>query len=184
MFKNIKEVNLNFNGCQSCPDTCCKDKLLIPLVLEDFEFVYENFPIVFAYLNDKLRVFILLSNDGKGCRYLGEKGCGIYEKRPPSCKIYPLSPFFEEFYVDTSCEAVGENGEFLCSNKGFNQKFYHSRLENFKDKYTKTEKFLFSIDNNIKKIGNIKEIGIYKYSGEVESEYIKMHNSSLKYLVN
>ncbi len=179
MFKNIKDVNLNFSNCQNCPDTCCKN-MLIPLILEDFKFVYKIFPIVFAYINSELRVFILLSDDGEGCRYLGQKGCEIYEKRPPSCKIYPISPFFEEFYVDTNCEAVGENGEFLCSNKGFNQKFNHPRLKNFKDKYSQTEKFLISIENSIEKIGYIKEIEIYKYSGEVESNYIKMHKFSLK----
>lgn len=181
MFKNIKEVNLNFNSCDNCPKTCCKN-ILIPLILEDFELVYKNFPIIFAYISNELRVLILLGNDGDKCRYLSESGCTIYEERPPSCKMYPISPFFEDFYVDTACEAVGESGEFLCSKDGFNKSFYHPRVESFTDKYFQTQKFLLSIENDIEKIGEVKGVEIYKYSGGSQNKYINMHKTSLEKL--
>lgn len=178
MFENIKNVNLNFSNCDNCPKTCCKN-ILIPLILDDFKSVYKNFPIIFAYMNDELRVLILLGNNW--CRYLKEDGCSIYQNRPPSCKIYPISPFFEDFYVDISCEAVGVEGEFLCSSSGFNSNFYHHRLENFVEKYSKTVKFLKSIENDIVEMGDIENIKIYKYGGENRDSYIQMHLESLNY---
>lgn len=51
-FANIKSHNLFFNGCATCEGSCCngtKGFVASPLIVEDFEAVYQNFPIVFKY---------------------------------------------------------------------------------------------------------------------------------------
>jgi Fe-S-cluster containining protein len=41
------------------------------------------------------RALMTLARGDTGCRFLGENdGCGVYEARPASCRLYPLDPSF------------------------------------------------------------------------------------------
>jgi len=185
MFVNIKDVNYRFSNCQECKTSCCSgDKFfLIPLILEDFELVYKNFPILFISLNDEFRAVIILNQDGNACKYLKDGKCQIYEQRPPACKIYPITPYYDEFFVDSSCDAVNEDkGEFLCSSEGFSKSFYHRRLDSFLPKYEESLSFFKTLENQCKSAFQMREIEFFIFDSELENEYIAMHKESLSNL--
>lgn len=187
MFKNIKEVDLKFNSCQGCQNSCCSSTKfsLAPLILNDFEEVYKNFAIVFGYIGGELKAFIIL-NDGKNaCLHLDSNGmCKIYQDRAPACRMYPISPFFDEVFVDTSCHGVNEEiGEFLCSKDGYSEKFYHRRIENFLSKYQITKEFLEIIEPTLTEIGEIATVKLFKSDMLVQDNpHLNMHRESLKFL--
>lgn len=186
-FVNVKKNNLFFNGCSSCEGDCCngaKGFSLSPLILEDFEEVYENFAIVFSLVERKLRAYVVL-NDGEGhCKYYIDNKCSIYEKRTPSCKLYPVSPYFENILIDTECPSINnEFGTKICSDGKLNDEFYTNRLLNFNDKLEESLEFYDSIHNinDFKFIGNIKGMPLLRYVKENDNKYLKMHLESLKH---
>ena len=130
--------------------------MFIPLILDDFRFVYKFFPIVFTKISNELRAVILLGENG--CRYLQNGVCTIYDDRPPSCRIYPLTPYFDKIMIDDNCPSVGDVGEFLADETEISQKNRSERLVEFGDKYAKTVEFLDSIQNDLKSI-DYYEIG-------------------------
>lgn len=185
-FVNITTKELYFSGCDSCESECCdgsKGFSLSPLILEDFEEVYKNFPILFGWKDKQVQAYVML-NDGKGsCRYLEDGKCSIYDQRTPACKLYPVSPYFEHILIDTDCPSVNETegNKILVSNteKGA---FFHKRLENFKEKREKAQEFFKSISdiNNFKFHTHLNGMALLRYNSNSSNEYIQMHLESLK----
>jgi len=137
MYVDIEYLNLiKFQGCIECVE-CCK-KPMAPLILEDFEKVYEHFPILIAKL-DVFKPVMLLSNEEK-CPYLKNGKCSIYDTRPPACKIYPYSPWYDKILIDLSCPGIGIKGKKLpCSKTEFiNSDFYEERFDRITEKLNKT----------------------------------------------
>jgi len=187
-FVNIKSDNLHFYGCSSCEGHCCngaKGYAAAPLILEDFEEVYKNFPILFSLKEETLSAYVLL-NDGKNyCHYYVDHQCSIYEQRTPACKLYPISPYFEQIFVDTACPSVGSDvGYSLCKDGTLNSAFSTKRLENFVEKLKATRTFLESIKNldHFEYVGELAGISLLKYTQPSDNKYIKMHVASLKHL--
>ena len=141
MFVDISYLELiKFKGCEGCTE-CCK-KPMAPLILDDFEKVYKYFPILIAKL-DVLKPVMLLSND-ISCPYLKNNLCSIYENRPPACKIYPYSPWYDKILLDLSCKGVGIEGKTLPTtyDEFINSQFYENRFFNISEKLEHTLKWL------------------------------------------
>jgi Fe-S-cluster containining protein len=186
LFVNIKDVkNLHFSNCEGCTESCCSAPKvsLAPLILDDFEEVYKNFAIQFGYINHELKALFVINSGEGSCKYLEDNKCSIYDSRPPTCKMFPISPFYEEFYINTSCQAVNvHNGEWLCSEGEFSDSFFHKRVENFVEKLDNTKDFLFSIEDDLIPSIEVKGIQLYNYSGTIKNSYIDMHKSSILHL--
>jgi len=154
---------LYFKGCGDCAK-CCEGKFAIaPLILEDFDKVKDYFEIRAVILDDIIPVMIL--TDGKNpCKYLKNGQCEIYENRPPACKIYPFSPYFDDIFLDLSCDAVGLEGERLPTNKDeyFKSKFFEERFINFKEKREKTIEYMKQKELFFDK--EIKGLKLYKFN--------------------
>jgi hypothetical protein len=141
MYADIKHLELlKFKGCDNCYE-CCK-KPMAPLILNDFEKVYKYFPILIAKL-DFFKPVMLLSNE-ISCPYLRNGKCTIYENRPPACKIYPFSPWYDSILLDIGCKGVGTYGNPLPLNEREfkNSEFYEERFENITEKITKTSNWI------------------------------------------
>ncbi|WP_263834054.1 YkgJ family cysteine cluster protein [Sulfurospirillum oryzae] len=186
-FVNIKSHNFHFHGCSTCEGHCCngaKGFAASPLILEDFEEVYKNFPILFSVTEQKLMAYVLL-NDGKNyCRYYVNQQCSIYLQRPPACKLYPVSPYFEQLFIDTACPSVNQDsGYSLCHDGQLNSAFATKRLENFVEKLEETHAFFESINalEDFEHVGNLSGIPLFRYIKPSDNKYIKMHLESLKH---
>lgn len=189
-FVNIDNQNLFFNGCSTCEGNCCngaKGFALAPLILEDFEKVYKNFTIAFSLIDRKIRAYVVL-NDGKShCKYYIDNKCSIYEQRTPACRLYPVSPYFENILIDTTCPSINsEFGEPISTNGKLNDKFYTNRLSNFNEKLEESLNFYDYIHdiNDFKFIGHISGIPLLRYTKQSENKYINIHLESLKHYGN
>jgi len=188
-FVNSASHDLFFNGCSSCKGVCCNGRegfAASPLILEDFEAVYQHFAIVFSFDGEgELGVYVML-NDGKGyCKYFIDNQCSIYEHRTPACRLYPVSPYFEHILVDTACPSVSQTfGTIICKDSKLNQSFYTQRLENFVAKREATKAFLESIKNeeHFAYCGEVLGLPLFRYAGKSDNVYIKMHQMSLHHL--
>jgi len=183
VFVPVKNVgDLYFTGCQSCTNRCCEGGKfsLAPLILEDFERVYKNFEIYFGYVDNNLKALMVL-NRGKNdmCKYLENGLCNIYEDRPPACRLYPLSPYYDEVFVDSSCEAVAKEGEFLVSPEKISPYFYDKRLENFSEKLALTNEWLQNLGDNLEFVDEVMGIKLLKYGADANDRYIDMHLRSM-----
>lgn len=189
-FVNIKKNNLFFNGCATCDGNCCNGArgfALSPLILEDFEEVYKNFTITFALNDRKLRAYVILNNGKDHCKYYINNQCSIYEQRTPACKLYPVSPYFENILIDTECPSINtEYGEAICSEGKLNDTFSTDRLTDFNEKLKASFDFYDSIHNinNFKFLGDILGMQLLKYVGPSDNKYIKMHKESLIHYEN
>ncbi|GAB6074715.1 YkgJ family cysteine cluster protein [Nautilia lithotrophica] len=180
MYVNINYLELiKFNNCRDCIE-CCKNKLMAPLVLDDFEKVYKFFPILIAKL-DYLKPVMLLSN-GTSCPYLKNELCSIYESRPPACKIYPYSPWYDRILLDLSCKGIGIDGEILPTNPDDfkNSNFYEERFENIDKKLEETLTWTSNLKLNY--ITKIKNIELYIINNNFKDKYIFFHKASLNHL--
>jgi len=160
MFVDINDLHLlKFNNCKDC-DECCKNKYLAPLVLDDFEKVYKYFPIIFAKLDFYKPVIMISSKNG--CPYLENGLCTIYENRPPACKLYPYSPWYDKLLLDIACKGVGIEGDYLPLNfEDFKKsKFFEKRVEDIDLKIKKTREWLR--ENKIEFFTNFKGVKLYK----------------------
>lgn len=177
----LKDKTYFFGGCNGCIE-CCKYPF-IPLILDDFKFVYEYFPIVFAYINKELRALILLS-DGEKCRYLKDGVCSIYENRPPSCRMYPISPFFGSVLIDRSCPSVGDVGSFLIRNGEIGESNHHARMDGFEAKLSATSEFLRRAEAMLEDVGSFGGIRLFALCGDPGgyAELVDMHRKSLRLL--
>lgn len=189
MFVNIKEVGKTyFSSCENCLNDCCSAPLvmLAPLVLDDFEYVYKRFLIQFAFINNELKALMVINRGNGSCTYYKNKRCEIYEERPPACKMFPISPYFNEFYISTACSALSSNenlGELICDSENINDKFLHSRVNNFVYKLESTKEFLEKIKNDLTPNIKISGIQLFNYDGNiVNNQYVEMYKKSLVYL--
>jgi len=183
MFVPVHTVgNVYFTGCTTCTNRCCEGGKfsLAPLILEDFERVYKNFEIFFGFVDGNLKALMVL-NRGRTdvCKYLENGVCTIYENRPPACKLYPLSPYYDEIYVDSSCDGVSSSGEFLVSTDKINQNFKDERLENFSLKLKNTNDWLEKIKDDLEYVDVVMGIKLLKYRGLLDDRYIMMHLNSM-----
>jgi len=185
MYQNLKETSgLRFSNCDFCEKSCCDGGqfILAPLILEDVKAVYKNFLVAFARIDHKLRLVMLISNRIKPCLYYENKQCTIYDNRPPACHLYPITPFYDQVLVDSSCHAVGTQGTLLWSEGKVDASFYHERLENFDDKVQKCEQFLANLDWKFRPIFEIDGITLLEYVGVQQNSFIQMHKASLPFL--
>jgi uncharacterized protein len=187
MFLNINSFqSVSFSSCKDCVEHCCSGNKfsIAPMVLDDFEKCFSSFPILFTFVDNEFKIVIIL-NDGKSsCYYLDENNmCSIYNSRPPACKIYPLSPYNDQVFVDTSCKAVGVVGEVLVSKNTITNNFFDDRFIDFPTKLAKTKEFLKQIDkDDLEYVNIIHDIKLYKYNGNLSNIYIDYHKQSLKNL--
>lgn len=176
---------LFFSSCEGCLNSCCDGSRFhfAPLILDDFIEVFRYFPIVFGRIAQEWRPMILFSGDGEACRYFKEGRCGGYEHRPPACRIYPLTPYYEDILIDTSCHTVcSEKGAFLASPGTINTDFYHQRLENFEMKRQATQRYMAELAEQFELVGEKGGVEYYRYTGPIRDQYIQMHEDSLRLL--
>ena len=188
MFVNIKDVGETyFSSCENCQNDCCSAPLvsLAPLILEDIEYAYKNFLIQFAYINNELRLLMVINRGEGSCKYFIDRRCSIYEERPPACRMFPISPYFDQFFISSDCSALSSNkdsGELICDEENISPNFYHPRVENFIEKLDRTREFLNKVENDLEPTITVAGVKLYKYVGDLDDDYIKMHKESLIHL--
>jgi hypothetical protein len=189
-FINIEKETLYFKGCDSCQGYCCKGAngfMIAPLILDDFAEVYRHFPILFSFQGSRLMAYLLLNNGQKECLYFVQNRCTIYEQRPPACRLYPISPYFDALFVDTKCPSINAHaGEELCREGVLREAFYTKRLENFAQKREATQAFLKHIydKTHFDYVGELSGMAFYAYNRPSDDTYLRMHRNSLKHLEN
>lgn len=188
-FENTLDKTFHFSSCDICDAACCKGHhgtIYSQLILEDFNEVFEHFPIVFMIGDlDYLKPVVLLTNGCDKCRYLLNERCSIYEKRPSVCKVYPLSPHLTNIpFIDLSCPAVGEKGEIIIDNGSIKKPFQHKVFKDYQNKYIDMHFHFekFNKAENLKFLIEIRGNKFYKFKEDFEDEYLKLHLSSLKNL--
>lgn len=181
---NIQDLStLYFSGCSGCTYSCCDGSrfAFLPLILEDFEEVYPYFPIVFAVIERDLRALILLSDSTGKCHYFNGQSCVLYDKRPPGCRLYPLTPFYDQILIDSSCPALThEPSTPLVSSGTIHADFYHHRLEGFEMKRQATAAYLSKLQTDLNSLGEFRGIELFRYTGDIDDPYIQMHRKSLE----
>ncbi len=189
MYVKINDADaLSFSSCHGCQQSCCDGGrfVLAPLVLDDFEDVYKNFLIAFAWVDDQLRAVMVISDRKQPCIYYKNNLCTIYDQRPPACVLYPFTPYYDDVLIDTACDAVGAEGFLLkqMQRKVIDQvhpDFYHSRLEYFSDKLDRTYSFLDGVKFHLEPLFEVEGIMLLRYSGSDENRWLKMHEASLEH---
>lgn len=190
-YLNIEGLDFYFSGCESCDKRCCDGRAgyaLTPLIVDDFEEVYKHFPILFGSVNDVFRPLMLLNDGNSTCSYLDENGqCMIYDERPPSCRLYPISPFFDEVFIDSNCPSVsgGITGEPIVKGGKVTEKFYYKRLANFSQKLDKTSAFMKELVKNtqdFEPVGEVSGVVLFRYIGDLDNKYVQLHKDSLLHL--
>jgi Fe-S-cluster containining protein len=186
-FLDTENKSFAFSSCEGCPARCCDGRegtVFSQLILDDFEAVSKNFPILFTFGDLGYLKAVILFSDGKSfCPYIKDHKCTIYDERPSICRVYPLSPNVDDkVYIDDSCPAVSvNNGEKIVDTGEVTKNFSYPTLNNYQDKYLETHLELEKI-NDIKDfeiVANINNIAFYKYIGNIHSKYISHHISSL-----
>lgn len=181
MYANIKDFEkIHFSSCEGCEDSCCSSSMFImaPLILEDIELVYNYFPIYFASIDDEIRLVIIMSGKEDHCPYLKDNKCAIYDSRPPTCHLYPLSPYFDEIFIDTACKAVGLDGIPISNGGEVTKEFYNKRFDNFLSKLNNTKQYISQRENELKYADEILGIKLYNYVGDLQDSYKEMIESS------
>ena len=156
------------------------------MILDDFKSVYKRFMILFGIFDNKFKIVMVLNDGINLCQYSQDNRCQIYQERPPICRLYPLSPYYDEVFIDTSCMAVNSDVKTIDIVKDgkIHQDFYNDRILNFKDKLLETEQFiqkLIKIDDNFVQYTTIKGYQLYRYNGSYDDEYIQMHKKSIEF---
>ncbi|MFC1843892.1 YkgJ family cysteine cluster protein [Thermodesulfobacteriota bacterium] len=86
------------NPCLSCPDTCCgiPGKFSLRLSKQEFENFFRD-KKQDLLIEEKDKVVMIYSKEGKVCPNLDKKGCRIYLDRPIDCRLYPyqMLPLYE-----------------------------------------------------------------------------------------
>lgn len=179
-----------FSSCEGCLARCCDGRegsIFSELILDDFEQVSKNFPIVFTFGDlGYLKANVLLSNGKDFCPYIVNHKCTIYDERPSVCRIYPLSQNIDnKVYIDDLCPALSDDiGIKIVDNGNLSKNFSHSKLDNYQDKFIETHRHLEKFDEkyNFEKIGMINRIEFYKFIGKSEDKFIKLHIKSQQHL--
>ncbi|AXX91504.1 zinc/iron-chelating domain-containing protein [Malaciobacter molluscorum LMG 25693] len=187
-FEKIKSDTFYFNSCEGCEAKCCDGRfgsLFAQITLEDFEKVYEIFPILFIYgeLNF-LKPVILLTNGKSLCKYNKDFKCTIYEKRPSICKNYPLSAHLDNsIYIDKSCPALNSNNGLKIVEDGqIKNNFNNYDFHNYQEKYIKMHFYFdkFNKKNNLKPIIFLNNVQFYSFKNNLNDYYIELQIKSLK----
>jgi len=187
-FLDTVDKSFAFSSCEGCPAKCCDGKegtIFSQLLLEDFEVVSKNFPILFTFGDLGYLKAVILFSDGKSfCPYIEDHKCTIYEERPSICRVYPLSPNVDnKIYIDESCPAINQSeGKKIVQKGTITADFMYPTLTNYQDKYIETHFELEKINdiNDFTSVISINNITFYKYIGQVKNKYITYHLSSLK----
>ena len=186
-FLDTSSKSFTFSSCEGCPSTCCDGRegtVFSQIILDDFEVVYKNFPILFTFGElGYLKAVILFSDGESFCPYVQNHQCSIYEDRPSICRVYPLSPNIDDkIYIDDSCPAV-ENNDYnkIIDSGKITSPYRYKTLESYQDKYIETHLELEKVNvrNNFEKVISINNIIFYKYIGTERNQYINYHLSSL-----
>ena len=181
-FIKIEDSVVDFGDCKNCEARCCKGafgSLFSQILKEEFEVLYQNFPILFIFGSKGfIKPIILISNGYDSCPYLKDNLCSIYEKRPSVCKIYPLSPNLDNsIYIDSSCPEIFKGTNSLDIEVDF--------FSNYQKSYLDTH---FEFDNlkidDFEELLFIKNMRFFKYTGKESSKYLDFHKLSLENLKN
>lgn len=189
-FLDTSSKSFTFSSCEGCPSACCDGRegtVFSQIILDDFEVVYKNFPILFTFGElGYLKAVILFSDGESFCPYVQNHQCSIYEDRPSICRVYPLSPNVDNLiYIDDSCPAVNsEVGEDIVVDGIVTKNFLYDTLINYQDKYIQTHFELekINVQGDFEEVKSINNIKFYKYVGEENNRYIDYHRSSLQKL--
>lgn len=185
-FISTENLNFTFGNCNNCEAKCCNGKqgtLFSQIILNEFEKVYKNFPILFTFGDlNFIKPVVLLTNGKDFCPYLKDYKCSIYENRPTVCKTYPLSPNLDnKVYIDTLCPEVGKQNIEIIKNSNIKHDFNNDIFYDYQDKYIDTHfKFQKFNKNDFKKFVTINNIDFFNYTGQIESKYMQMHSQSLE----
>ena len=188
-FLDTTDKSFTFSSCDGCPSRCCDGKegtIFSQLILDDFEVVSKNFPLLFTFGElGYLKANILFTNGNGFCPYIRNHQCTIYNERPSICRSYPLSPNLDnKVYIDDSCPAVNtEFGTDIVVDGKVTENFIYPTLENYQDKFINTHLHLEKFNNikDFEKIITIKNMDFYKYIGDQKDFYLDLHISSLNH---
>lgn len=189
-FLDTTEKSFTFSSCDGCPSKCCdgnEGTIFAQILLEDFEVVYKNFPILFTFGELGYLKAVILFSDGKSfCPYIKNHQCTIYKERPSICRVYPLSPNVDnKIYIDDSCPAVNsEKGEQIVKNGKITEPFFYDTLSDYQNKYIQTHLELEKINskNDFIEVKKINNISFFKYIGKEKKQYLEYHSSSLSFI--
>lgn len=175
-----------FTSCEGCEARCCDGKegsVYSQIILCDFEKIYKNFAILFTFGElGFLKPVVLLSNGKDHCIYIKDHRCTIYEQRPSICQVYPLSANLDnQVYYDMNCPAISDVGIPLVENEKITVSFDSEILNDYQDKYIQThEEFVpFNKKENFELVTTINHESFYKYVGNSDNPYMRMHLDSL-----
>lgn len=186
-FISTKNHDFTFGNCSNCEAKCCNGKhgtIFSQIILSEFEKVYKNFPILFIFGElGFIKPVVLLTNGNDFCPYLKDFKCTIYENRPTVCRTYPLSPNLDNnIYIDTLCPEVNKSNEFILKDNKVNKDFDNVIFYDYQNKYIETHfKFDKYKKEEFQKI-IINDVDFFKYKGNNDSNYLKMHINSLENL--
>ncbi len=183
-----KNRDFTFSGCENCEALCCNGKfgtIYSQIILEEFEKVYKNFPILFIFGElDFIKPVVLLTNGDHSCPYLEDYRCSIYQNRPTVCRTYPLSPNLDnQIYIDVTCPEVNKSNSYIIKDNKVLKNFHDEIFEDYQNKYIDTHfEFEKLKKEEFETILDIKNISFSKFTGISSSKYIDMHLKSLKNL--
>jgi len=186
-FLSTKDKSFTFSSCEGCPARCCDGRggsVFSQLLLEDFEIVSKNFPILFTFGDlGYLKANVLLSNGEDFCPYIVNHQCTIYENRPNVCRNYPLSGNLDnQIYIDDSCPAThSEFGQDIIVDGIVQKTFDNDSLHNYQNKFLETHHYLeqFNHKEDFDKVITINNIEFYKYIKASSDSYMNLHIKSL-----
>jgi len=189
-FIDTTNNSFSFSSCEGCFARCCDGRegsVYSELLLEEFERVSKYFPILFTFGElGFLKANLLLSNGKDFCPYIVNYKCTIYKERPQVCRNYPLSPHIDNhIYIDDSCPAIKSfEGVDIVVDGEIQEPFYNRSLENYQEKFLDTYNYLkeFNIDSNFEKVVTINGIDFFKFIGNFEDKFIKLHIQSINNL--
>ncbi len=186
-FLDTTDKSFTFSSCEGCPARCCDGRegsVFSQLLLEDFEIVSKNFPILFTFGElGFLKANVLLSNGEYFCPYIVENKCVIYDERPNVCRNYPLSPNLDDkTYIDDMCPAINTEVGIDIVKEGIVQKaFENPTLENYQNKYIDTHTYLEQFNNksNFETVVTINGIQFYKFIANSNDKFMQLHIKSM-----
>lgn len=189
-FISTEKKNFSFGDCSNCEAKCCNGKygtVFSQIILEEFEKVYKNFPILFIFGDlNFIKPVILLTNGNSFCPYLENFKCSIYKQRPTVCQTYPLSPNIDnKIYIDNLCPEINKGDTKIIYDSKIYTDFDNKIFYDYQSKYIQThfefEKFKKS---DFKKLITINKTSFYIFGGKSDSKFIKLHKDSLDNLSN
>ena len=189
-FVLTKNLSFTFGNCENCDAMCCNGNygtVYSQIILEEFERVYKNFPILFIFGElGFIKPVVLLTNGKDFCPHLQNNKCTIYEKRPTVCMTYPLSPNLDnEIYIDLQCPEVNKTRNLIVSKNKITPNFSNEIFNNYQDKYINTHlEFENLKKENFEKLFEIKNTSFYKFNLDSNSKYRSLHKKSLINLNN